>query len=176
MQILTLGPRGRGENGTFIVGAGPANAISGEIKWERWGEREISIFYEPFPLLPLGSLWPSAPSRTASSLIPFSKNVIRKSPFGLSAATLSSCAGSAAHSYIIARLSLSLTLSLRLSASSARLSAAPHQSAERHTSRPFLSSTHAALALQFKSDAPLFLFISPPHSRQVQPRSKERRQ
>lgn len=109
MQILISGPHCRGENGTFIVGARPANAISGEIKRERWGEREISIFYEPFPVLPLGSLWLSESNRIPSSLIPFSKNVIRKSPFGLSTATLSSCVGSAAQSYIIASLGSSLT-------------------------------------------------------------------
>lgn len=107
MQILPLGPCGQGGNGMFIVEAWPANAISGQIKWERCGERQISIFYELFPLLPLGSLWLSAHSRLPSPLIPFSKNVIRKSPFGLSAATLSSCAGWAAHSYITARFSLS---------------------------------------------------------------------
>lgn len=70
----------------FIVRAGPENAISGKIKRERWSERKISIFYEPFPLLPPGSLWLGTSNHIPSSLIPFSKNVIRKSPFGLSIA------------------------------------------------------------------------------------------
>lgn len=134
MQILTSGPHCRGENGTFIVGARPANAISGEIKWERWGEREISIFYEPFPLLPLGSLWLSASNRIPSSLIPFSKNVIRKSPFGLSAATLSSCAGSAARSYIITSLGSSLSLTLL----SQTLHTVSSGRGKTHIPRPFL--------------------------------------
>lgn len=69
-----------------IVRAGPENAISGKIKRERWSERKISIFYEPFPLLPPGTLWLGTSNRIPSSLIPFSKNVIRKSPFGLSIA------------------------------------------------------------------------------------------
>lgn len=163
MQILTLGSRGRGANGTFIVEAGPANAISGEIKWERWGESEISIFYEPFPLLPLGSLWPSAPRRLPSSLIPFSKNVIRKSPFGLSAAMLSSCAGWAAHSYITARLSLSLPpflprslplSSVSLSASSATPSTPSHQSDEGHASRLFRAACNSSAQVQVGRVAP----------------------
>lgn len=58
----------------------PGNAISGEIKWERRSERKISIFYEHFPRPPLGFLWLSASNRIPSPLIPFSKNVIRKSP------------------------------------------------------------------------------------------------
>lgn len=144
MQILTSGPHCRGENGTFIVGARPANAISGEIKWERWGEREISIFYEPFPLLPLGSLWLSASNRIPSSLIPFSKNVIRKSPFGLSAATLSSCAGSAAQSYIIASLGSSLSLTLF----SQTLQAVSSGRGKTHIPRPFLLHMIASAARQ----------------------------
>lgn len=80
MQILTSEPRCRGGDGTFIVRVMPENAISGKIKWERWSERKISIFYEHVPLLPVGFLWLSASNRIASSLIPFSKNVIRKSP------------------------------------------------------------------------------------------------
>lgn len=152
----------------FIVEAGPANAISGEIKWERWGEREISIFHEPFPLLPLGSLWPSAPSRLPSSLIPFSKNVITKSPFGLSAATLTSCAGWPAHSYITARLSLSLS---PLRQSLHLFSQVVHAISSVRW-RTHVSST---LVLKFKSGVwPPFLFISSPHSHQVQPLSKGR--
>lgn len=133
--------------GAFIVEAGLANAISGEIKWERWGEREISIFYEPFPLLPLGPLRPSAPGRLPLSLIPFSKNVIRKSPFGLSAATLPSCAGWAARAHISALSSL-FALAPSLSLSSVSLSAP----SARPSHQPVVvcSEQPATLALEFK--------------------------
>lgn len=80
MQILASEPRCRRGDGAFIVRAVPENAISGKIKWERWSERKISIFYEHFPLLPLSFLWLSASIRIPSSLIPFSKNVIKKNP------------------------------------------------------------------------------------------------
>ncbi len=80
MQMLTSEPRCRRGDGTFIVRAMPENAISRKMKWERWSERKISIFYEYFPLLPLGFLLLSAPNHIPSSVIPFSKNVIRKSP------------------------------------------------------------------------------------------------
>lgn len=104
MQILA---RWR-EDGPFITRARPGNAISGDIKWERWSKRKICIFYEAFPLLPLGSLWLSTSNRIPSSLIPFSKNVIEKSPFGLSITLASSCVGTAAQSYIIKSLNLYL--------------------------------------------------------------------
>lgn len=98
MQILTSEPHCRGGDGTFIVRALPEKAISGKMKWERWSERTISIFYEHFPRLPLGFLWLSASNRIPSSLIPFSKSVIRKSPLDISIAPLSSCVGSAVQS------------------------------------------------------------------------------
>lgn len=56
------------------------------------------------------SLWLSASNPIPSSLILFSKNVIRKSPFGLSIAPFSSCVGSATQSYIIKSLGFSLAL------------------------------------------------------------------
>lgn len=79
MQILTSEPHRQGGDGALIVWVMPENAISGEIKWDRWSERKLSIFYEHFPLFPLGFLWLSASNRIPSWLIPFSKNVIRKS-------------------------------------------------------------------------------------------------
>lgn len=84
MQILTSEPRSRRVDGTFIVQVMPENAISGKIKWERWSERKISIFYEHFPPLPLGFLWLSASNCIPFSVIPFSKNVIRRSPLSCS--------------------------------------------------------------------------------------------
>ena len=108
MQILTSEPHWRGGDHTFIVRVMPENAISSEIKWERWSERKISIFYEHFPVLPLGFPWLSASNHIPSSLIPFSKNVIGKSPLDFSIAPLASCVGSAAQSYNIKIHSFSL--------------------------------------------------------------------
>lgn len=163
-----------------IVEVGLANAISGEIKWERWGEREISIFYEPFPLLPLGPLWPSAPSRLPPSLIPFSKNVIRKSPFGLSAATLSSCAALAALAYITACSNLPPPLPLLPARQSlGLLSQAVHAISSvrwRKHSSSVLSSPLLWRRGSSWACRPLFPFISPPHSHRVQPPSNKRHQ
>lgn len=72
-------------------------------------KKDIHLLWA-LPLLPLGSLCLSASKRIPSSLIPFSKNVIRKGPFGLSIAPLSSCVGSAVLSYIIKSLGFSPSL------------------------------------------------------------------
>lgn len=81
MQILTSEPRCRRGGGALIVRVMPENAISGKIKWERWSERKISIFYEHFPtFFHWAFLWLSASNRIPSPLIPFSKNVITKGP------------------------------------------------------------------------------------------------